>query len=254
MQSGSSISGWVVMNDYQCDNSVTGWDVSGAIAGDGTFTIYAEDPAAPDACGVSSFSYSGTLSGIGCDSGSGTWQNDLIDPTTGEYGSGDWNWSAPCEGPDTEVTSYSTIGWNPSALTEYYWAANAVSYSGLTFTGRTVYESDAGGYVPIDTCYYPGSAVARNGPVPYNQAYINWNQGYSDLVGWTPFAVVWYRDNRPTLGLPMPCSFALYQNMNMKCSSGTADRYYKQNLLQGVIGLPTRVESWRDGNLAATTF
>jgi hypothetical protein len=51
----------------------------------------------------------------------------------------------------------------------------------------------------------------------------------------------------------MPCSFAVYENMSMKCSLGPAHSY-KTNLLQGVIGLPNRVQSWRDGLEAAETF
>jgi hypothetical protein len=55
------------------------WNVSGSIDTMGNFTLGASGPG----CYSSVFSYSGSLSGVGCESGSGEWQNEGMIRATG---------------------------------------------------------------------------------------------------------------------------------------------------------------------------
>jgi hypothetical protein len=73
----------------------------------------------------------------------------------------------------------------------------------------------------------------------------SWQQA-TDEVGWTPYAVGYYRSTRASRGLPMPCNFNKYQIMTMKCSNGVASIQYQTNQLSGVIDVTT-VSSWRGG-------
>lgn len=205
----------------------------------GNFTIIAQDP---DSCSPATmFSYTGNLSGVGCESGSGTWQNNNGD-------SGSWNWSKPCDGPNSETTT--TNAWDAAQPTAYDWLAYAVSYSGLYFGGRTATENDAG--FASDSCYFPGSIIAQFTALPNTSVVVNWSQNYRDAVGWTTDAVSFYRPQRAARGLPMPCNFNAYQNVKMSCSSA-APIQYTTNQLSGVIDVTT-VQSWRSGQGQTRTW
>ena len=227
-QTGTSISGTVSLD---CG---AGWTVSGSINTGGSFQITASG----GGCPAYTFTYSGSLSGTACDSGSGTWQNDLGD-------NGYWNWSKDCDKPDTETTSTSSLGWY-NYNTEYVWLATLQSYSGLVFGGRTVDESDGGG--GTDSCWFSGSSIDPQTTVSPSSGTVAWNQTYMDTVGWIDGAVTYYRTNAPSL----PCGFTKSQVMAVACSS-TTSLTYKTNALSGTI-YTTNVQSCRDGNCQTTTW
>lgn len=239
-QSGFNVSGTVDVSIY-CGPGAT-WNVSGSEDANGNFTLAARP--GTGTCTNNLFTYSGNLSGIGCESGSGEWQNDV-------GGSGTWNWSKPCDGPDSETTSTSVYGWGSgNTETAYQWSAIVVSDHGLYFGGRTVSESDAG--FASDSCYFQGSTIDQFTAVPNNSAVIDNTQSSTDLVGWTTNAVTYYRIQRPSINLPMPCNFNGYANEKMSCSSA-APIQYSTDQLSGVIDVTT-VQSWRQGQSQTRTW
>src|SRR5215813_7299667 len=72
-QTGTSISGNVVT--LGCDGDGR-FSVTGSINSSGTFTITATSTATTD-CPASTFTYTGSNSSPGCNSGTGTWNNDI---------------------------------------------------------------------------------------------------------------------------------------------------------------------------------
>jgi hypothetical protein len=113
-QSGNYFSGTVVV---ECAT----WSASGSSTISG-HTIDASGPT----CVASSFRYVGSNNQPGCETGSGTWTNNL-------GGSGDWNWSKPCDKPSTETTN--DYGWNG---TYHDFRANLSTSGGLAWGGSEV--------------------------------------------------------------------------------------------------------------------
>ena len=87
-----------------------------------------------------------------------------------------------------------------------------VSYAGWDFTGFRVTEVPfASGY---DTCWFPGSAFPPATEITGGSWVVQPSNIYGeDWVGWWPHAIAYYRQERPRLGLPMPCGTTLFQEM-----------------------------------------
>lgn len=56
------------------------------------------------------------------------------------------------------------------------------------------------------------------------------NQWGPDLVGYAPGPVRFYQQQRPQLGLSMPCSFTVHQNLSIKCTQDGLETTLKANV------------------------
>jgi hypothetical protein len=204
------------------------WMVVGSIDLSGNFTITASG----NNCPVTSFTYAGTITSIGCNVGSGTWTNNV------DSNPGSWNWSEDCNIPDYELASNfsywgDALGGDPTVGN---WRALIGSNSGLVFGGRTIAEQDGGG--GVDGCYFPGSIYGPSNTVPNISGEVRWDQTYDDNIGPTTTLTTYYRAQRPAQGLPMPCGWAYNQSMVMACTASTLLQF-TSNQLKPIIDTST---------------
>lgn len=186
--------------------------------------------------------YTGLISPGGCDTGNGSWSNSLSF-------SGSWEWSKNCDippgymGSPTEST-YSA-GWRTDEPTLH-------NFLGLVnadrdFGGRSVQESD---YAPAsDGCYFTNSEfdpmTGLTGGT-WGVGLMGYNTYGYDTLGPRVMAVDYYRPERLSRGLPMPCRVTLYQAMSIRCNSSNSWAIYKNNVMYFDIDVTT-VAASRDG-------
>lgn len=131
-----------------CPNPV--FNVSGSFLGSGNFSVVATNPAPPgNASCVPNFTYAGAINKPGCNTGNGTFTNFL--------GSGQWNWSKPCELPSGETTIATGFGLGTDSTVQR-WRQTLL---GGNFSGRTVAEEPAPGGTGVTPA---GSRVRRSIP------------------------------------------------------------------------------------------
>ena len=198
-----------------------------------TFAWNATNPQPPPApCGdgflhAPSFSYSGSVTNNGCNTGSGTWSQ------LGETGS--FTVSRPADYPDLSPTETSTPrAWSPQYPTVMQYEGKIRATK--SFAGRQVFETP--GNLPTDTCWYPDS-----GFIPYSLSGGGWyvgyyfflgNQFHDDWIGFPPNMVLDYRAAGRT-----PCLASAGQVMRLYTNGVSGSQIYKTNTLY--INLPDNV-------------
>jgi hypothetical protein len=229
--------------------SASGWltrtpGMPGITPGVLSFTVTASAPQPPSGtCApVPWLRHQGTISNQGCNTGSGTWNNAW-------GGSGAFAWSKACEAPNgspTETTYYNA--WSSPSSTTYDWWAQL--NADRNFGGRNVEERDGGG--GFDSCWFSGSDFPAFSSVTGGGWYVGYyayNYWGHDTVGWAASAVHYYRSQRPSRGLPLPCTANLNQRMVILCNGGSPIEY-KAHGLSATIDAST-VGSSRDDKAAS---
>lgn len=150
-----------------------------------------------------------------------------------------------CVLPTSETTGFD--GWDPVDGSVGTWRQTITAPIGMTFSGNTLRESDAGG--TSDTCWFPGSAAAKtSGPTSGIWTVNPDNTWGDDLVGWTATGVAYYRAHGRA-----PCGFTVHQQMTMMCPNGSFQNYGPVNNLASSF-TATTVTSVRAGGTATRRY
>jgi hypothetical protein len=201
-------------------------------------------PASYPGCSIAStITFNGSISNVGCNTGSGSWSNSL-----GQ--GGNWTWSKACDHPDGESTNYNMWldqgGFSPNWPTAYaYWAQVTADRD---FQGQVVYEEGVAG--GTDSCFHNGDPYpAFTGPASvfgnaWNIGRIGTSYPYNyygyDGMGQSPEVVDWHRSQGRA-----PCVAQWTQLMKIKCNNASGI-LYKSNPITYKTNL-TNVEVSRDG-------
>lgn len=151
-----------------------------------------------------------------------------------------------CTKPDGETTSPSGWADDFNLPTIHKWM-QTLTPSSVSFSGRTVKQFPYG--TGTDDCWFPDSDIPKHVQVSEGQSWqVNSDNTWGpDGVGWTPFAVNYYRSfNRH------PCSTSVTQRMDIYCGL-VSTLNYKFNTLEGTIG-STTVSSTRNGQTVTRTW
>jgi len=138
---------------------------------------------------------------------------------------------APAQGlliPDGEITT--AIGWDPDMPTVQMYEQTLISDSFCAdFSGDWVEEISP---VPgQDTCWNVYSDYAPQVYVDGGAWPVFEDQYGPDYVGWTPFGVQYYRLQRNSIGLGMPCGSLKYQDMHITDGPFSNGPVYTTNIL-----------------------
>lgn len=167
-----------------------------------------------------------------------------------EVGTGHGNVTA-CQvptGESTQAIRQTLQGTTTPTSTDFLQTLN-FSQTGATDNGATVGESEGSG--GTDGCWFSGSALPVFNSVTGSQGWVvgGITPGFTesqvvtpgpgqwgpDEVGWSPTAVVYYQQNRPKVGLSLPCSFNLYQNLSLTCPGKTPVDFVSNAVLTSTI-------------------
>ncbi len=231
-QSGSSVTGSVTVSLGSCGSAT--WQASGTYQGNGVFSLQATNPQDPKACGaVPNNSESITISGSGCNSGSGTWTNS-------DGSNGTASWSSAASVPSGETSLFKT--WDTHGYTtEARFGATVSSSNGELFGGRLVREQGS----VSDGCWDSSSILK---PVTQVDGASNtyagaWavqpdNSYGDDMIGYDPGAVLYYQQHRAQQKLSMPCVMSSQQEMQMQTGNKTWQAY-QTNAITVTLGSAT---------------
>ncbi len=217
-----------------------------------SFDITATNPdqASTPTCQVAYWvRYTGVITPGGCDTGNGSWNNSLL------Y-SGSWAWSKNCDIPPgymgSATESTYSAGWRTDEPTLH-------NFLGLVnadrdFGGRSVQEGDYA--TASDNCHFNGSFYEPLTGVTggtWGVGQMGYNTYGYDSLGATVEAVDYYRPERASRGLPMPCRVTLYQAMRIRCDRSSNWVSYKNNVMYFDIDVTTLAAS-RDGVYAIRNY
>jgi len=151
-----------------------------------------------------------------------TWDGAAICSIVGGFfGSGGGGSIPGCVAPSSETTAVAgTTGTTVTEFNQGFGDSAADS-----FDGSMVQEGVAS--PGRDTCWFNGSKYLAftqvsggNWTVAAGDVAGQHNHWGFDLVGHLAGAVPYYRIQAPLHGKPLPCGWAVYQSMEIKCSSG----------------------------------
>ena len=164
----------------------------------------------PTGC-AQTISYSGSVTGPGCRTGTGTWSN-----SGGSHGT--FNLAGQCMVPTGE-TGDSFVGWLPE--TQYTARAKfsiQMAPTNFNFGGRTAQETFP---TSEDNCHYVGSPVGMQVPVINTISIASALPGvYQDYLAASDIYLNWYRQ----VG-KLPCGITAAQHIQIDCNSTSPPDY-----------------------------
>jgi len=137
--------------------------------------------------------------------------------------------SAACPASNSSTTGLQT--WTGSGSLGDW--VQTLTPSGA-YSGRTVTESNTG--PATDGCWFSGSRIAKVTGISGG----SWTVGTSsqwgpDSIGWLPGSVEVYQNQRPLLGLPLPCQYTVFQTLTITCPNCPSQVYRINVVLIGII-------------------
>jgi hypothetical protein len=197
------------------------WQAAGSYQDNGQFSLQATNPTDPKSCGAEPNVYETiTLSGAGCNSGSGTWNNS-------DNAKGTSSWSSTAALPNQEASKFEE--WDTHGYsTEARFSAAVSSANGEQFGGRLVREQGS----VTDGCWdstsflKPVTQVDEESNTLSGTWAIQSNNTYGDdMIGYDPATVLYYQQHRAQSKLSMPCVMSAQQQMQIQTGSGVWQTY-----------------------------
>jgi Bacterial Ig-like domain (group 2) len=156
-----------------------------------------------------------------------------------------FSWDVQCRIPTGETQA--SMGW--ITVGQHRWR-QTLQPTTVNWAGRRFREVS---YQPsTDGCHFQDSAVHHVPLFLPTTIYTLETNQYDDMVGWVDGnAVNYYRVERPLRGLPLPCEYNDFQEVEMFC--GDVPMPFVRMVLRGVIG-QTTLSSWRGDQGAGRTW